>query len=125
MKFKFYVLTIILALIFLGFLFGFWFYFSTKNFVVKKEPEINNLKKIELSQVELEKIKIEFPEVVIGIITLSDQASKIKTLDNKEYLLWPPQPVSIYQYLGIKSGQKVEIQGKILEENRLQWRLIK
>lgn len=134
---KIFFSLIILFFFFLGILFapvlsGFLqnkimpiFSFNSAKPVVQVKPKEIVGKKIELSALELDKINKDFPDTVSGVISLLDSGSKIKTKDGKEYSLWPLQPISIYKYMGLANGQSVEIQGKILDANRLQWRLIK
>jgi hypothetical protein len=101
------------------------FSFILPKTVVLIEQEKVKEKEIELTTAELDQIIKDFPDIVNGIITLADVETKIKTDDGKEYLLWPPQPSSVYTYIGIKNKQKVEVQGRILKNNHLEWRLMK
>lgn len=101
------------------------FSFILPKTVVLIEQEKVKEKEIELTTAELDQIIKDFPDIVSGIITLADVETKIKTDDGKEYLLWPPQPSSVYTYIGIKNKQKVEVQGRILKNNHLEWRLMK
>lgn len=98
-------------------------------YVAKPKPIVNvnqeQTQQDAKKQQALEAIKKDFPDNVKGVITFSGKDITVKTADGKVYTLWPPQPKSIYEGMGIKSGQQVEIQGKFLENNRLQWAIIK
>ena len=73
-------------------------------------------------QAQLQK---KFPLVIKGVIKILDTNESfkavLKTSDEKEYILWPPQPAQIYWNSGIKSGSAVRIQGRINENGYLEW----
>jgi len=73
--------------------------------------------------------KINYPDTVIGTINFLDKGSviksTIKTSGGKEYTLSPNQPKAIYESFGAKDGKKVEIQGKITADNKLEWLTMK
>jgi hypothetical protein len=79
--------------------------------------------------VELARLQNDYPEIITGIIKFLDTKNSYKTTlaasDGKEYMLWPAQPASVYQSLGIKNGDKVQVNGKIFEDDKLTWALIK
>jgi len=78
---------------------------------------------------QLEKTKKDYPEVIQGIISFLDTKNSLKTTvktdDGKEYILWPPQPKSVYESFGAKNNGRVEIQARFLEEGKLGWGLMK
>lgn len=78
---------------------------------------------------QLEKIKQEKPEIITGIIKFLDTKSVFKTTitsaDGKTYILYPAQPKSIYESYGVKNGQKVQINAKLLENGQIEWALLR
>ena len=66
-----------------------------------------------------------YSDVVTGVISFSEDKVTVKTEDGKEYWLYPPRPISYYEDMKIKNGQEVEIQGKILEGQRVLVKTIK
>lgn len=69
--------------------------------------------------------KEKYPDVVKGTIIFSDKKVTIKTESGTELSLWPPQLKSYYEEKGFQDGQNVEIEGKILERDRLFVKTIK
>jgi len=65
--------------------------------------------------------KINYPDTIIGIIDFQDKGALIKTTiratNGKEYILSPNQPKAIYESFGVKDGNRVQIQGKIINGN--------
>lgn len=80
-------------------------------------------------QEQMAQIKKDYPLAVKGVINFlsagKTNKATVKADDGKEYTLWPPQPASIYSSYGVKSGQKIEIQGKINSQGNLEWGAIK
>lgn len=78
---------------------------------------------------QLEEIKKNYPEVIIGVIKFFDTKNSfkatLKTDDGIEYILWPAQPKSVYESFGAKNGGKVQVNGKPLEDGKLNWALMK
>ena len=87
------------------------------------------VKAVPTLQQQSAQIKKDYPQTISGIINFLDtkntHKTTIKTSDGKEYTLWPLQPTSIYESLGVKNGQKVEIQGKLNSQGNLEWATIK
>ncbi len=69
--------------------------------------------------------KIDYPDIITGIVYFSKDKnplkSSIKTSGGTEYILSPNQPYTIYETFGVRDGDAVQIQGKILENNKLSW----
>ena len=110
---------------------GFGIYcFIFKPFAAKKNlpaQKINNnaeLPKITAEQQAVE-IKKDYPQIIDGTInffnTKKSYKATIKTDDGKQYILWPPQPESIYWSFGVKNGQRVEIQGRLNSQGNFEW----
>ena len=73
----------------------------------------------------LAQVEKDYPVVITGTINFLDKGvaikSTVKTNDNKTYILSPNQPKAIYESFGVKNGVKVQIQGKIMQNNELSW----
>ena len=70
-------------------------------------------------------LRERYPDILIGTISFSDNRVTIETEDEKEYLLWLPRPKSYYENKNIKDGQRIEIRGKFLDEQRIYVKTIK
>jgi predicted PurR-regulated permease PerM len=68
--------------------------------------------------------QVNYPDTIIGTIKFLDNKTAIKstitTSDGKVYTLSPDQPKAIYGSFGIKDGNKVQIQGKIVGD-KITW----
>ena len=122
------IILLIVFIILVAIIIGGMYYFVSRNMsslpvvsdtdnkteVIKEKPS--------LVPQDFERIKREFPEIIIGTIKFSDQEyiSTIMAENGKEYALNPNRPHSMYEYVGIKSGQRVEIQAKFLDENTIE-----
>lgn len=88
--------------------------------VAVKLPDINQ---------QEAQIKIDYPQVIDGVITFLDAGTVLKTTikatDGKVYELYPAQPESVYMSFGAKNGGQVEIQGKVLDAGKLSWGAMK
>ena len=77
----------------------------------------------------LEIIKKNYPEVITGVIKFFDKnnyfKATLKTDAGIEYILWPAQPKSVYESFGAKDGGRVQVNGKPLEDGKLNWALMK
>lgn len=108
---------------------GFYFVPKILKSMAEKPTEsaqISNVQdRIAKQQKNLETMKKNFPEVLQGIISLSDSETKITTDSGKEYIFYPNQPKIMYESLGIKDRQKVQVQAKFLDQNKIQWGSIK
>ncbi len=66
-----------------------------------------------------------YPETITGTINFSGKGSTvkatIKTSDGKEYTISPDQPEAIYGSFGVKNGDKVQIQGRFTQDNKIEW----
>jgi hypothetical protein len=117
------IILLIIVIVIIALLGGGIYYFIYKNMFMT--PTINQTKEENTADL----IKKDFPDVVVGIITISSNkgidSAIIKTDDGKEWSVWPDRPQPSYEHEGIKTGQKVELRGKISDENRIQWRLIR
>ena len=78
---------------------------------------------------ELERLQAAFPEVITGIIKFSGTANSftatLKTDSGTEYILMPTQPKSVYESFGVEDGSRIQLNGKILTGNQLNWVLMK
>ena len=77
---------------------------------------------------QLQTIKQNFPEVIIGTIKFLDTKDSLKTTletaGGKIYILWPAQPEAVYESLGVNNGNKVQVNGKP-DGDELRWALMK
>lgn len=91
------------------------------------QPEENNtVRKLPTKEEVDAQNKINYPDTLTGIIKFLDEnKSTLTTLNNKEYIFYPNQPTGIYQSFGIEDGDKVQVQAKILEDNKIKWISIK
>ena len=64
-----------------------------------------------------------YPDYLEGTISFSEETATLKT-DGKVYILQPKDP-KYYQEVGIKDGQTVAIQGKIVKDEYLTVGVIK
>lgn len=84
-----------------------------------------------ISPQEIEaKNKSNYSNTITGTITFSKSTGSavkatIKASDGEEYVLSPEQPEAIYGSFGVKNGDKVQIQGKFIENNKIEWIKIK
>ena len=78
---------------------------------------------------QIEQTKKDYPEVIRGVINFLDTKNSLKTIiktDNgKEYVLWPAQPKSVYESFGAKNNGRVEIQGRYLDTDKIEWGIMK
>ena len=58
---------------------------------------------------QTEKIKKDYPEVITGLINMTGKKDILLADDGKQYLMVPFVPQPMYEYQGIKDGQKVSI----------------
>ena len=69
--------------------------------------------------------KIDYPDTIIGRISFRDKGiiykTTVETGEGAEYALFPDQPKSVYEGFGVKNGDNVQIQGKILDSKNLTW----
>ena len=71
-------------------------------------------------------VAVDYPDMVTGTISFqSGDKATIKTADGKIYTFTPNQPQDVYKAFGLKSGDKVEVQAKILDSNLIKWIMIK
>ena len=129
------ILTVVLLVVAVGVGAGVYYFFfqvtpvaliidqgNQENETKAKKPEIT-------PEQEIEQINRDYPETVKGVINFLDKGavlkSTIKTDDGKEYTLWPAEPKSVYESFGAQNGKRVEVKAKILENNRLEWKLMK
>lgn len=130
------IISVIIVLIFIiGVGIGVYYFVSYSNPVIspvvvskediEKKAQEDILKR---KQAELEQLKKDFPDAIQGIIKFSgdkpEDKTTVKTDNGVEWTLWPDRPKSLYEHEGIRDGQRVEVRGKILDENRIQWRLV-
>jgi len=121
-----------LAVVGIGIYYVISFDFGSVKPVVNETENTNNLnsqnqparKTPTKEEIEIQN-QINFPDVLIGTIKFLEKNKAILTADNKEYLFHPNQPVGVYKSFGIEDGDKVEVQVKVLEDNRIKWITIK
>jgi len=69
--------------------------------------------------------KKDFAETITGTISFSGKGgtvkATIKTSDGKEYTISPDQPEVIYGSFGVKNGSRVQIQGRITGDGKVEW----
>lgn len=123
---KIFILISVLVAVFLGI---FLYLFLAALEAPQTIPAQNQTEVILSPEEQLAKIKTEYPEVIKGVITFFDTKTlwkaTIRTKDGKEYILWPSQPKSVYEFFGVKSGGNVEVQGRFSGDDRIEWKLIK
>jgi uncharacterized protein YdeI (BOF family) len=72
---------------------------------------------------QVAQINKDYPETITGTINFLDKGINYKTTitadGGKEYIVSPPQSESIYKSMGLKDGQRVEVQGKINDQGNL------
>jgi len=112
------IVIIIIALLGVGI-----YYFINKNMFIA--PVLNNVgvqksNPPQPSQAQLEQIEKDWPDIIEGNISFSGQDNIVTDNDGKEWVLIPPKPESVYADTGIKSGQKIKVFGKFLENNIIQ-----
>ena len=85
----------------------------------------NTNQKLPTKEEQAAQIKKDYPKIVRGVISFLDSGKVTKTTvkadDGKEYTLWPLQITAVYESLGIKNGQRVEIYGRLNEQGNLEW----
>lgn len=73
--------------------------------------------------------KTNYPDTITGVINFLDNGgvikTTVKTADGKEYTLSPNQPKIIYESFGAKNGSTVQVQGKIIDNNTLNFLTLK
>ncbi len=73
--------------------------------------------------------KKDYPEIIKGVISFLDTKGLFKTVvkvdGGKEYTIWPAEPKSVYESLGVKNGGRVEIQGRFSQDGNIEWFLMK
>ena len=88
----------------------------------KSEPPIK-IKQLTPEEIAAQNKK-SFAETITGTISFLSKGSlvkaTIKTSDGKEYTLSPDQPEAIYGSFGVKNGNRVQIQGKIIGD-KIEW----
>ena len=120
------IATVILLLIILSQVIYYVFF---KDFRIVKELNPINDNKDQEVQTEVktpdeywQQAEQENPDVLIGIISFNPQdTATLKTEDNKIYTFTPNQPEAVYGSFGVKDGDKVRVQAKILDENTIKW----
>lgn len=76
-------------------------------------------------QVRVETMKKIFSDRITGTIIITQNEDSFLSENGKTYILKPDYPFSMYEKMGIKTGQKVEIYGKFLDNGGLQPGMIK
>jgi hypothetical protein len=124
---KVLILVVVLITLVIGITIGLgvYYFFSNNNLGIiqslfNTEVVSKNIEKPSLVPSDLERVKKEFPEFVTGIIKISEKKATISDENGREYIIVPERPQSMYDYVGIKSGQKIEIQGKFLDEDTIE-----
>ena len=72
------------------------------------------------SQTRVENIKRIFSDKLVGTIIITQDEDSFLADNGKTYILKPNYPFSMYEKVGIKTGQRVEIYGKFLDNDGLQ-----
>jgi DNA polymerase III delta prime subunit len=98
---------------------------NTEPAIQKTEKEINEDREKAAALEYIENIKNTAEADIIGTITVLEQMNaKVKTDDGKEYILWPAQPKSIYEFMKIKLGTRVEVWGKLTDDGKIEVQFI-
>jgi hypothetical protein len=125
------VLLIIILVILIAALAGIYYFIflNPQNMPESLAPQQNNaqsqLEKKPTVEEQAIQIKKDYPLVVRGIISFLDNKGSFKTTvksdDGKIYTLWPAEPSSVYGTFKVKSGGRVEIQGRVNNQGNLEW----
>lgn len=105
------------------------YYFLNNGKIADSLLQTEEIKVLTLEE-EIEQMEKEYPQKFIGIINFLDDAKAsvyeavLKTDDGKEYILYPPQPRSIYESYGVENNGKVEIFAKPPKDNNLEWGIL-
>lgn len=110
------ILVVVLLIIIVGGTIGISVYYYS--------PQGSNLTGPDNNQPTKEKTPEElaaeaYPDTIRGTITISPEEVKIKLDTGKEYSSLIVKPVSFYDTLGIKTGDRVEATGKILGGSKI------
>jgi len=106
--------------------------FDFMGFMGKQSGNIDSGDSVKIKPLTPEEIrvqnKINYPNTIIGTIRFLDSKEKIrsivKTVEGKEYILSPDQSKIIYESFGLKNGDKVQVDGKIVDD-KIIWLNIK
>lgn len=94
---------------------------GTKNAEPNPAPQVKQLTPEEIAAQN----KKNFAETITGTISFSGKTgtvkAAIKTSDGKEYIISPYQPEAIYGSFGVENGDEVQIQGRFIEDNKIEW----
>lgn len=131
---KIFIVIIILVVLVLAGAGVYFFVFSSKGVNLEKAPPKLIIKQapkpiaLPSPAQQLQNIKQNFPEIIVGTIKFLDTKDSLKTTletaGGKIYILWPAQPEAVYESLGVNNGNKVQVNGKP-DGDELRWALMK
>lgn len=125
------IILAIISAILIVFLAGiYYFIISSQNKNYQPQETTNNEESEVLTQEQqMAQIRKDYPETITGVINFLDAKdfykTIIKTSAGKEYALYPVQQKSVYESIGIKNGQRVEIWARFKDQENLEWGIIK